>query len=35
MLVTDREVVTDVFDDLDVDEIFEEVNVATGNVWCK
>lgn len=31
VLVTDREVVTDVFDDLDVDEIFEEVNVATGN----
>lgn len=31
VLVTDREVVTDVFDDLDVDKIFEEVNVATGN----
>lgn len=30
MLVTDREVVTDVFADLDVDEIFEEINVATG-----
>lgn len=31
VLVTDREVVTDVFADLDVDEIFEEINVATGN----
>lgn len=30
MLVTDREVVTDVFADLDVDDIFEEINVATG-----
>lgn len=31
VLVTDREVATDVFVDLDVDEIFEEVNAATGN----
>lgn len=31
VLVIDREVVTDVFADLDVDEIFEEINVATGN----
>lgn len=31
VLVTDKEVVTDVFADLDVDEIFEEINVATGN----
>lgn len=30
MLVTDREVDADLFADLDVDEIFEEINVATG-----
>lgn len=31
VLVTDREVDMDVFVDLDVDEIFKEVNAATGN----
>lgn len=31
VLVTDREVAMDVFVDLDVDEILEEVNAATGN----
>ena len=31
VLVTDREVDRNVFDDLDVDEIFKEVNAATGN----
>ena len=31
VLVTDREVDMDVFVDMDVDEIFKEVNAATGN----
>lgn len=31
VLVTDREVATDVFVNLDVDEIFKEVSAATGN----
>ena len=31
VLITDREVATDLFVDLDVDEIFKEVSAATGN----